>query len=118
MTEQMMREEDLVHVTPTVLYRMHGDKHAAAVVEEAGEGRALIVFRSVEEAEKYRNATGKHPASEGWKPVALELEDLGNVIEMHECTHVVMPEPWTGEGGVDFFEADAFIGMLERSVSA
>jgi hypothetical protein len=29
-----------------------------------------------------------------------------------------MPEPWTGKGCVDFFEADAFIGMLEESVPA
>jgi len=27
-----------------------------------------------------------------------------------------MPEPWTGEGSVDRFEAAAFIGLLEESV--
>ena len=35
---------------------------------------------------------------------------------MHGCTHVAMPEPWTGEGSVDRFEAAAFIGLLEESV--
>ena len=58
-----------------------------------------------EEAEKYRQDTGKYPASDGWGSAALGLEDLEDVLKMHECTHVAMPEPWTGKGGVDFFAA-------------
>ena len=76
----------------------------------------MIVFRSEAEAEKYRFDMGKHPASDGWGPAAL---DLANVLEMHDCTHVAMPEEWiSGEGGVDFFEAAAFIGMLQESAPA
>jgi len=41
-----------------------------------------------------------------------QLED---VLEILECTHLAMPGPRTGDGGVDFFEADVFIGILERS---
>jgi hypothetical protein len=44
-----------------------------------------------------------------------QLED---VLEILECTHVAMPGPRTGDGGVDFFEADVFIGILERSAPA
>ena len=92
---------------------------AAAVVEKPEKGRALIVFRSEAEAEKYRFDMGKHPASDGWGPAALDLEDLANVLEMHDCTHVAMPEEWIGgEGGVDFFEAAAFIRMLQESAPA
>ncbi len=109
------RDEEHVHIAPTVLYRMDRGTMAAAVVEESGKGRALIVFRSEGEAEKYRAATGKSPEAEGWRPVALELPDLANVLEMHGCSHVAMPEPWTGAGGVDFFAASDFIALLEAA---
>ena len=112
------RDEDLIHIIPTVLYRMERGIHAAATVEHSPDGRALLVFRNEEEAEKYRAHTGKHPEPEGWGPVALDLEDLQNVLKMHECTHVAMPEEWTGEGGVDFFKASDFIGMLEERARA
>jgi len=103
-------------VMPTCMDR---SMQAAAVVEKPEKGRALIVFRSEEEAEKYRSDTGKHPASDGWGPAALDLEDLANVLEMPDCTHVAMPEEWIGgKGGVDFFEAAAFIGMLQESAPA
>lgn len=36
-------------------------------------------------------------------------------LKAHGCTRIAMPEPW-GEGGVDRFEAEAFVGMLEESV--
>ena len=104
-------DEDLIHVTPTIIHR---DTHTAAVVEHE-DGRALIVFRSEEEAEKYRRHTGKQPEEEGFKPVAVDLEDLANIIRLHDCTHVAMPEPWTGNGLVDFFAAGDFIGMFRES---
>ena len=108
--------ESAAMVMPTCMDR---SMQAAAVMEKLEKGRALIVFRSEEEAEKYRFDTGKHPASDGWGPAALDLEDLANVLEMHDCTHVAMPEEWiSGEGGVDFFEAAAFIGMLQESAPA
>jgi len=108
--------ESAAMVMPTCMDR---STQAAAVVEKPEKGRRLIVFRSEEEAEKYRSDTGKHPASDGWGPAALDLEDLANVLEMHDCTHVAMPEEWIGgEGGVDFFEAASFIGMLQESAPA
>ncbi len=118
-------EEEGVHITPTIIHRAYKRSddeiiHGAATVEKPEKGRALIVFRSQEEAEKYRAATGKHPEEEGFRTAALDLEELGHVLEAHDCTHVAMPEPWTGDdsGGVDFFKAADFIGMLEESVPA
>ncbi len=113
--------DDTFTVHPTVLYRATApDTLEAAVVDDpdGGERRALLVFRDEEEAEKYRAATGRYPASEGWRPVNLDHRDLANVVAMHGCTHVAMPEPWTGEGAVDFFDAGGFIGMLEASPPA
>ena len=76
----------------------------------------MIVCRSEEEAERFRSATGQYPESEGLRPLTVDHEQLAAFLEVHECTHVAMPEPWTGEGSVDRFEADAFIGMLEENV--
>ncbi len=105
---------DVLTIYPTVLYRAEPDTLTAAVVE-GPKGRALLVFRSEGEAEKYRAGTGNSPEAEGWRAVNLGLEDLANVLAMHGCTHVAMPEPWTGEGLVDFFDAGDFIGMLEEA---
>ncbi|MDP9477437.1 MAG: hypothetical protein M3R38_17430 [Actinomycetota bacterium] len=117
-------EEEDIHITPTIIHRAyagpdvaHEFTHGVATAEHQA-GRALIVFRSQEEAEKYRSATGKHSKEEGFKTATLDLEELGHVLEEHGCTHVAMPEPWTGEGEVDFFKAADFIGMLEESVPA
>jgi hypothetical protein len=109
--------EDYVHITPTVLYRARGGK-LATVTANTEEGRALVVFRSGEEAERYREHTGSYPEGEGFKPVCVDHKDLANILEMHGCTHVAMPEPWTGEGGVDRFKAADFIAMLEESIPA
>ncbi len=110
-------EGDLTHIEPTVLYKGGPDALTAAVVE-GPKGRALMVFRSEAEAEKYRAGTGNNPEAEGWRAVNLALEDLANVLAMHECTHVAMPEEWTGKGAVDFFAAGDFIAMLRGSVPA
>ncbi len=110
-------DEDLVHITPTIIYRLDRGVIAAAVVEHE-DGRALCVFRSEEEAEKYRTSTGKYPESEGFKMVCVNHEALKTLLELHGCTHVAMPEVWTGEGNVDFFTGPDFIGMLEESVPA
>jgi hypothetical protein len=109
-------DEGSFDLSPTALYRMDRDTQAAAVVEgPEGGDRALIVLRSEEEAGKYRAATGNHPEAEGWRPVALGLRELSDLLEIHGCSHVAMPEPWTGTGGVDFFAAADFIGMLEAA---
>jgi hypothetical protein len=110
-----LQQEEEIHIIPTVLYRA-GSGTLEAVTVRHEDGHALVVFRSEEEAEKFRAATGKFQ-EEDIKPVALDLEDLENVLKMHECTHVAMPEAW-GAGGADFFEAKDFIGMLEESARA
>ncbi len=113
-----------IHITPTIIHRAyagpdvtHEFTHGVATAEKPEKGRALIVFRSQEEAEKYRSATGKHPEEEGFRTATLDLEELGHVLEEHGCTHVAMPEPWTEDRsrGVDFFKASDLIGMLEGS---
>src|SRR5215218_1610787 len=111
--------EATVHIEPTVLCRVGRSRGTLEMVTvDADDGRALLVFRSEEEAERYREHTGSYPESEGFKPIRVDHKDLANIIEMHGCTHVDMPEPWTGEGGVDRFEADVFVGMLEESLRA
>src|SRR5215212_2730294 len=109
--------EDTVYIRPTILCRLERGTLATVTVD-ADDGRAMIVFRSEEEAERFRAATGQYPESEGFKPVALSHKHLEDVIRMLGCSHVAMPEPWAGEGGVDRFEAEAFIGLLEQSAPA
>jgi len=105
--------EDYVHIRPTILCRMGRDT-VEAVTVEGEDGRAMVVFRSEEEAEKFRSYTGLYPEAEGFRAVSVDHEQLAAFLEAHSCTLVGMPEPW-GEGGVDRFEADVFIGMLEES---
>jgi hypothetical protein len=109
--------EDYVHIRPTILCRMDRGTLQAATAKRR-DGHTMIVFRSEEEAERFRSHTGLYPESEGFKPVALSHKHLEGVIGMLGCTHVAMPEPWTGEGGVDRFTAADFIAMLEESIPA
>ena len=74
----------------------------------------MIVFRYEEEGENYHSQTDKYPKSEGFKAVTLPHGDLQDILKMHSCTHLAMPEPWTGEGGVDRFLAEP----LEERVPA
>jgi hypothetical protein len=110
--------EDTVHISPTILYRAGRGKLEAAAVDE-GDELTMIVFRSEEEAERFRQDTGKYPESEGFKAVNVDHEQLAAFLRVHRYTHVGMPEPWDGEGGVvDRFEAADFIGLLEESPPA
>jgi hypothetical protein len=109
--------EDTVHISPTILYRRGRGTLEAVTVNGRG-GHTMLVFRSKQEAEKFRSHTGLYSEAEGFKALALDHEQLAAFLEVHECTHVAMPEAWVREGGVDRFEAGAFIGMLEESASA
>jgi hypothetical protein len=109
--------EDTVRISPTNLYRV-GWRTLEAVTVNARDGHTMLVFRSKEEVEKFRSHTGLYSEAEGFKALCVDHEQLAALLEVHECTHVAMPEAWVREGGVDRFEADAFIGMLEESVSA
>jgi hypothetical protein len=109
--------EEAITIVPPVLCRARRGTLEAVTARHEG-AHALIVFRSEEEAEKYRAATGKYPEEEGFKAVSIDHEHRANIIDKHGCSHVALPEPWTGEGSVDRFEAEAFVGMLEESVPA
>jgi len=106
--------EDTVHISPTILYRV-GRRTLEAVTVDRGDGHTMIVFRSEEEAEKFRGATGLYSEDSGFRALSVDHEQLAAFLWAHECTHVAMPEAWTAQGGVDRFEAGAFIGMLEES---
>jgi hypothetical protein len=109
--------EDTVHIEPTILYR-RGRGTLEAVTVNARDGHTMVVFRSEEEAEKFRSHTGLYSEDSGFRTLSVDHEQLAAFLEAHECTHVALPEAWVMEGGVDRFEAEAFIGMLEESVPA
>jgi hypothetical protein len=109
--------EDTVHISPTILYRRGRGTLEAVTVNGRG-GHTMLVFRSKQEAEKFRSHTGLYSEAEGFKALSVDHEQLRAFLEAHQCTHVAMPEAWAAQGGVDRFEADAFIGMVEESVPA
>ena len=109
--------EETHDFTPTVVYRAGGGALEAAVVDHE-RGRALFVFASEEEATGYRLKTGNYPAEEGFVNVPLDVDALEDVLDLHGCTHVVMPVSLTGEEAPDFFAAADFVGMLEECVPA
>jgi hypothetical protein len=116
-----MTQVTIETLEPTVLYRMDPERDlqsTATVPTEIGE--ALIVFRSEEDAEKFRRDTGRCPASEGFKPVNLSGEEISGVLDMHGLSVVAMPEPWTGEesSSVDVFARENFFRFLEECAPA
>ena len=49
-----MVEPSTDYFAPTAIYRVGPDSLEAAVVEKAGRGRALFLFRDEHDAEEYR----------------------------------------------------------------
>ena len=116
-----MTQVTMETLEPTVLYRMDPERDLQSTATAPTEiGKALIVFRSEEEAEKFRLDTGLCPASEGFKPVNLSGEEISGVLDMHGLSVVAMPEPWTGEesSGVDLFSREGFLELLEECAPA
>ena len=111
-----MSEEEVV-IRPTILYRVRPGTLEAVTVDR-GDGHTMVVFRSEEEAEKFRAATGLYSEAEGFRALKVDHKQLAAFLEAHRCTHVALPEAWVEGGGVDRFEAGAFIGMLEESAPA
>jgi hypothetical protein len=105
--------EDALIIRPTILSRPLPGRIQTATVQRE-DGHTMIVFRSEEEAERFRSDTGQYPEAEGFRAISVDYGQLAAFLEANSCTHVAMPEPW-GEGGVDRFEADVFIGMLRES---
>jgi hypothetical protein len=113
-----MTESSTDHFAPTAIYRVGPDSLEAAVVEKEGCGRALL-FRDEKDAEEYRLETGVYPAEEGFGPATFSVNTLRDVLELHGCTHVVMPKSLIGgEDGPDFYAAEDFMWLLEECMAA
>ena len=75
--------------------------------------RALLVFSSPEQAERFRAETDRFPASEGWNVKRADLDGLRTVIEVFGYKHVALrgPEPDT----IGEFGADEFVALVEEA---
>ena len=105
--------ESAAYIQPTIIVmRVEGEEGVAYV----GRENALLVFRSEEEVEKFRDETGMYPASEGFEAVAVDEAEIARTCIRHNLSRICIPEaPWTGTTGVDFIDADDFIRMLRES---
>jgi hypothetical protein len=106
--------QDTIQVTPTLIRRVRPDKIELADVPSAlGEGRALLVFMNLEQAEAFRSETGCFPASEGFIAQATNLEGLKAIqlVWKFPCVALRGPEPDI----VSEYEADEFTAMLEAA---
>ena len=114
-----LAEGEEVRIRPTIIARSpDADTVGFVTVTFPGvQGEALIVFGGPEDARGYQEATGKHTARDGYKIiVGMDAGALADVLDSLGAPFVAVPEsPWTGEGGVDFFDAAEFVAMLEES---
>jgi hypothetical protein len=47
--------------------------------------------------------------------VTMSADTLREILELHECTHVVIPKsPIAGEEGPDFYAVEDFMWILEE----
>jgi hypothetical protein len=105
--------ESTQHLEPTIILMRGEDAEGVAYV---GRENALLVFRSEEEVEKFRDETGMYPASEGYEALAVDEAEIARTCIRHNLSRICIPEaPWTGTTGVDFIDADDFIRMLRES---
>ena len=73
--------ESTVNLEATVFARM--DVEAGAIetgILNRSDGQAMFVFRSGDEAERFRAETGVYPAAEGWGAVSLVPEDMRGLL--------------------------------------
>ena len=104
------------HPGTTVIGRVEGGK-VGLVYANHEDGRALSVFRSPEEAEKFVAYGGKGSPEEGFRFRTLDHEELEVLLHIGDYRYVDMPEPWIGEDGcVDTFTAENFITLLKESL--
>ena len=104
--------ESTQYLEPTIIVMRDEDAEGVAYV---GRENALLVFRSEEEVEKFRDQTGMYPASEGYEAVAVDEAEIARTCIRHNLSRICIPEaPWTGTTGVEFFDADDFIRMLRQ----
>ena len=105
--------ESTTFVRPTIIARRDAAKEYVMYVAREN---ALVVFRSEEEVEKFRDHSGLHPESEGFEAVVVDEIQIARTCFRHGLTNVCLPEPWTGTSGVDFFDLADFVAMLKESV--
>jgi hypothetical protein len=103
-----------IYISPTIIAKRDADEDKEAVMY-VGSENALVVFRSEEEVEKFRDYSGLYPSSKGYDAVGVDEVALARVCVRHGFQRVCMPEPWTGTSGVDFFDAADFVRMLRES---
>jgi hypothetical protein len=107
--------ESTTYISPHIIARRDEEADEEHVMYVDSEN-ALVVFRSAEEAEKFRASSGRYPASEGFEASGLDHVGVARACVRHGLERVCMPEPWTGESNVEFFDAADFVGMLRESV--
>jgi hypothetical protein len=106
--------ESTQYLEPTIIVMR--DEEEAEGVAYVGRENALLVFRSEEEVEKFRDETGMYPASEGYEAVAVDEAEIARTCIRHNLSRICIPEaPWTGRAGVDFIDADDFVRMLREN---
>lgn len=102
-------------LSPTVIVRVEGDEFGVVTTGRAEE-KALIVFRSPEEAQKYQKQAGEYQPSEGFKRARLGKEEIAAILETQGIANVAMPEPWVGgDGRVDLFTKENFLLFLKSA---
>jgi hypothetical protein len=105
--------ESTQYLEPTIIVMRDRDAEGVAYV---GRENALLVFRSEEEVEKFRDETGMYPAAEGYEAVAVDEAEIARTCIRHNLSCICIPEaPWTGTTGVIFIDADDFGRMLRES---
>jgi hypothetical protein len=117
MTEDATRAggEDGFTLEPVILVRVFPDRVDTLMIEQDGK-KAFMVFRTAEEATGYQEYTGNH-TEEGFEIVAGVdggAQVIAAALKKTGCGWVALPEPWTGDGAVDFFTAENFLRLLEE----
>ena len=106
--------ESTTYLDPTIIARRDDEgKEGVAYVD--GQN-ALIVFRSKDEAEKFRDYSGLYPASDGFEAIPVDEAEIGRTCVRHDLRRICVPEPWTETSGASFYDAAEFSGMLRESV--
>jgi hypothetical protein len=79
-------------ISPHIIARRDEDADKEYVMY-VGRENALVVFRSAEEVEKFRDYSGLHPALEGYEAVAVDELGIARTCLRHGLEKVCLPEP-------------------------
>lgn len=100
-------------MTVTVIMRGRPESPDLVTIGKEEDTEALVVFRGPEDARAFQEVAGWCDERHGFELTDAGREDLAAILDERGLLYVAMPEPWTGEGGVDLFNADAFLLLLE-----